>query len=368
MSDSLTVPVKCVLPGCHNPDFPSHHFPELTWNHYRDTFRALHKNPSLPDKQWPIYDIWHQMLNKIFGHIPTEETPVDGGRLWRWDRFRETVIKLLKSFQKEQFVFRQSRIPHGERLQARIGPSGNIFIHQGNKRIALLQEFRGGDFELTVEVIGRSPKWETLKHYLFPQGKEELYHPLPHPDFKGWPISQPCEERWAMIRKAITGFRRDRVLDLGCHTGWFCRRSRTEWGAEAVGIDNSPEAIAMGSLVNFWKVQEMVNNRIPSYVEYDIVEYILNRLDSDYDVCFCLSVVMHLFKNNPWDKVWEALNIVSHRCKVMFFDCGMGGYQSYLPFNKSNMVEQIKSYTQYTKSEFLGHGRRERRPLYMFSR
>lgn len=191
--------------------------------------------------------------------------------------------------------------------------------------------------------------WDELKSILLP----ELYQPIEHPDFDGWNVKQPCVERWEMIQREIGAA--GRMVDLGCHTGWFCRQfARLGW--TTWGIDKSADHIEIAREMDAWanipKTEYLVANLLETYVQ-------------PADVVLCLSVSMYLFEDR--DRGWNFFDELSQKCERMFMDFG-GMYADRLPFDKLNVIDQMLDRTEFKSGQLLGNSGFEERPLYVFQR
>jgi SAM-dependent methyltransferase len=181
-----------------------------------------------------------------------------------------------------------------------------------------------------------------------------LYQPLEHPAFADWAAMQPCTERWEMIAEAIDIQKPGTVLDLGCHTGWFCRQfSRHGW--QAIGIDRKGLEIEIASeLMRPWDGKPP-----PIYRLEDLAHAVLPAAN----VALCLSLIMYI-----WPKPgWELLNRISQAAPVMFCDWG-GMYAGRMPFAGDWLPFAITQRTQYTRFTKLGNTALESRPLFIFER
>ena len=360
-SETIKVRVGDVFTGVNCPEPEYNYFPELEWNHFEDTFEQLRRDHQLPCEQWAMFDVWNRQLEFRFGKIPEDGDTLDQGRLWAFDEFGPRMRRMSNSFREKGFV---DNFPMGENFKVKIHSDGLIYMVNGNKRVAACRLYHGLDFEIEAEVVDRHEEWDQFRNDLFPQGKNELYHPVIHPDFKDWPITQPCEERWAMMAPHLPTSDRP-VLDLGCHSGWFCRKF-SDAGYSVIGVDNEQEPIKLAT------AQRLFHRKLSFGIEYhkaDAVEFI-NTTDDQYSCVLCLSMIMHVFRIHGEEIGTEFLNTISKRTPLMFFDCGFGGYQKVLPFRKTNVQQFILSNTDFRESEVLGMGRRrnEARPLFMFKR
>lgn len=201
--------------------------------------------------------------------------------------------------------------------------------------------------ELATEIRARAAKHKEPQPY--------LYQPVEVcPEL---PAVQPCTERLELIVEALNDFGMDAeyegmVLDVGCHTGWFCRAfARMGW--RATGIDRSADWISTAG-----KMNEIlpISAPDPEYVVADVAKTLL----PESDVALCLSVSMYLFQSDGE----KALHRISEVADLMFFDFG-GMYVKNVPADESTIEEMIRGCTLYTESRKLGRSAIDR-PLYLF--
>jgi SAM-dependent methyltransferase len=191
---------------------------------------------------------------------------------------------------------------------------------------------------------------------LDPGGHQTLYQPLEHPAFRDWTAQQPCKERWRLIQSVdlpSTGL----CIDLGCHTGWFCRQfSRIGW--RTLGVDTKSLEIEIAR-----DLMSPFNGPIsPEYALGDIVDAVLPPAD----VALCLSVVMYLFNpqfGKTQRQAWGALQKISEVSPRMFLD--YGGMYCTVP---ASFPDDVLARTDYTRCQLLGRTDLESRPFYLFTR
>ena len=181
-----------------------------------------------------------------------------------------------------------------------------------------------------------------------------LYQPLEHPAFRDWEAQQPCIERWRMLGNALWLALPSKLLDLGCHTGWFCRAfSRHGW--RVVGIDKDLLAIEIASeLMRPWDGEPAPEYRLENLADASLPAV---------DVALCLSLVMYLFP----EPGWELLDRVSRAAPIMFLDFG-GQHAERCPFTATTIGDEILERTQYATWRQLGETALENRPFYVFER
>jgi len=200
---------------------------------------------------------------------------------------------------------------------------------------------------------------EEIKAELLEQnnGAKTLYQPLEHAEFSEWTHAQPCKERWLMITEHLDTSKQGTCLDLGCHTGWFCREfANLKW--KVTGIDKNPLAIeiARDHMASHGSTDS------PSYRTGDFREMKLPRVD----VILCLSLVMYLFDEGKKDG-WRTLHKLSGLSPIMFVDFG-GMYSGKLPFTQENASIEFVHNTDYASCELIGTTHMEERPFYLLRR
>lgn len=183
-----------------------------------------------------------------------------------------------------------------------------------------------------------------------------LYQPLEHPYFNKWPAQQPCQERWDMIERSTHLSTPGVCLDLGCHTGWFCRQF-SHFGWVSIGIDKDPVSLSVAR--GFMSAFD--GDPKPEYIEDDLCNLELPRAD----ITLCLSLVMYLFpENGPESDGWNFLWRVSLASPIMFLDYG-GDYSGHLP---RHLEQGVIDNTDYSSYRLLGRTSLQSRPFYIFQR
>lgn len=141
------------------------------------------------------------------------------------------------------------------------------------------------------------------------------------------------------------------VVDLGCHTGWFCRQfARGGW--KAIGIDRSKEWIGVARSLNGlfdvdadYRIGDIINDDVPKC-----------------DVALLLSAAMYLFDDPA--RGWAAMRRISEAAPMLFFDYG-GMYADRMP---PTFLDDLIPKTVYRHLSILGGSDFEQRPLYMATR
>lgn len=188
---------------------------------------------------------------------------------------------------------------------------------------------------------------------------EALYQPIEHPRLLDKPVVQPCAERLEMIRLKLLPMSAGRLLDIGCHTGWFSRAfARRGWSV--LGIDRSQDWLSMAKTLNALLDASVVP---PTYRCEDVQHW---PLWPSVDVALCLSVAMYLFEDEA--RGWSTFLQLSRAANKMFMDIG-GMYADRLPFDSTDTAEvigEVLDHTHYTHGQLLGYTDFENRPLFYF--
>lgn len=186
-----------------------------------------------------------------------------------------------------------------------------------------------------------------------------LYQPIESPELESETALQPCVERMELML-AVLGDRTGSLVDLGCHTGWFCRAfARRGW--DVLGIDKSADWVEVARGLNTGSNAE----NIPWLPAYRVMDLQGGGFPKS-DVALCLSVAMYLFQESA-EVGWTFLQRVSRCAPLMFFDFG-GMYAHHLPFNEATALEHIVANTDYSEGRLLGHTAFESRPFFVFNR
>lgn len=165
---------------------------------------------------------------------------------------------------------------------------------------------------------------------------------------------QPCFERWEYIKPFVVG--KGTVLDVGCNTGWFCRKFASV-GWLAIGIDRNEDWLQAAIDQNPKLTTDL---QWPEYVRGDVL--MMNLPEAD--IALCLSVAMYLFDDPA--KGWTFFDNLSRRVPIMFMDFG-GMYAHRLPFTEETVIGEMKARTAYRSGRLLGRTNFEHRPFFLFT-
>ena len=169
----------------------------------------------------------------------------------------------------------------------RVRADGDIGCDDGFHRLNILHH-RGEP--LVGWVAERAPEWvalrESVRVKLDTKGwKGKLYHPIPHPDFGGWPVHHPSPPPLVGM---VVKYGLRRVLDLGTHFGYALYSLRNHVG-EGIGVERDPVACSVAKLV-------LSRSRMTA-VREDLAKYL--RRAPEVDLVLALNVLHHV----PLDEV-----------------------------------------------------------------
>ncbi len=360
-NNSLHVGVGSLFPGTHINPGTNLYFPELTWKVYQDTFSMLNKHPKTYGHTWELREMWTRICEKRFGYEPKGgESPDDGGA-WAWPVVEACFRRMHASYNLHGYV--PPKISAGEHYQVAINADGRMCVLQGNKRVALLRMHKGLKYKIDVEVVKQAPGWIAVKESIRRASgdKEVCYQPMSHPDLASWQITQPCKERLKMMSATEPS---KSILDLGCHTGWFCRKLKTA-SNRVVGVEENAGLIQAAQTRDTWRYENPPHR--PEYVHSTIGEY-LDSQSEQFDTCLYLSIIMHVFARLEHGEAWAQLKQISQRTQRMYMDIVYGGYAKHFPFTPETMPDEVIKYTEFTSFKLLGRTNHENRPFYVFQK
>lgn len=147
---------------------------------------------------------------------------------------------------------------------------------------------------LVAKVVERDEGWHYLRERVQARmqsnaWKGKLYHPIPHPDFRGFPIHHPTPPP---LLEFVKQHEVRSALDVGCHFGWSLYSLRSAI-SEGVGVDIDPITHRVASLVLGQCGMQAVNE--------DVLRYLQKR--QHFDLVLALNVLHHV----PLDKTLALL-------------------------------------------------------------
>jgi len=361
--EMMTVAARDLLPGAWWTDPATRS--ELTWAAYEATYRMLMERPEATGPELPLYEPWNAWCRRRFGFLPTGAEAPDQGGLWTFASVERCARALLAGFQAKGGYDPTPTLSAEWPIRILITSNGRMPLIEGNNRVALIRVFHGLDYEFQVGVFRREDAWRSQRRYLLGVGggRQRLYQPLPHPDFRTWEVAQPCIERWGMMAPVLGTSFRGSVLDLGCQTGWFSR-AFAEAGCRVDAVDCDQRILQVAEIASEFREDGRPK---PRYICGNLVDYLAARSEPA-DVCLFLSTIMHVFRQEGHDGGWAALRRISQLAPLLFLDCVWGGYSPHLPFSIDTICKEIIAHTEFTDARQLGWTDHEHRPFYVFTR
>jgi SAM-dependent methyltransferase len=218
-----------------------------------------------------------------------------------------------------------------------IDDRGQVRLIEGRRRTSLAAA--SGKQAIDCRIIWRHPDWIALRDHIlaeYPEGG--LYNVIDHPDFSGILTRRASEWRWGLIYnwclrrtpkasapwhgwgtpgaywritdpegpRANVVFQRLRVLDIGCHFGFFSNRW-ARLGAEVTGLELNDDY--RQTAIKLRQAQDTTWNIRAARVE--------DEADLSCDIAFYLSVAHHQTQQQA-DEVLRLLD--AGGCKAIFFD------------------------------------------------
>lgn len=145
-----------------------------------------------------------------------------------------------------------------------------------------------------------------------------LYNPLPFPEFSDIPHQRDAVgERFNLMETMLPRpFKRGRLLDLGCHTGYNCFRF-TERGFKCTGVELDPLTAEIARDVN--ELKQTGIEFINAAASIDLVRQL-----GHFDVILFLSTFQWVVYAEGFEAATALLAEVQKHCDVLFFETSMG--------------------------------------------
>lgn len=263
---------------------------------------------------------------------------------------------LAEGWLKREIGFFKDIRDNGFDISKRVNPitggisgDGRIHVIDGNHGVSILIYLKH-DSRIPINILNRDDEWVRFKsglHEIY--GKKLLYQPLEHPDFQDWKVEHPCIDRWDTIKDHIVG---ERVLDIGCLTGWFSRRI-AESGRSVVGVDSDSRVLGAAKIISAYKGFSSDN---PSFLNMGFEKLLGDG--AKFDTILCLNVLHHYIRNSQ-KKMLDAVKLMSEHSEHLILELETKN----IPIKWD--PELILKETSYSKYEVL---KRENRPIYVYTK
>ncbi len=246
---------------------------------------------------------------------------------------------------------------HEDEIFINIGRNGEIIFNNGRHRLTFAKLLKID--KIPVKVTVRHKKWVAFKQEIseYSQNyKNRIYEKLTHPDLVNIPSAHKGS-RYSIIKENLT-ISQGRILDIGCHWGYFCHKFEEE-GFECCCVEKS------NLNLHFLKKLKKANNKKFEIISHSVFDMSKNML-VEFDVILALSVFHHFIKKeNTYKKLINLLKNL--KGKEMFFEPHNPEEpqmkKAYKNFINDNFAKFIVDNSHFTKFKIIGYSETGR-PLY----
>jgi SAM-dependent methyltransferase len=206
------------------------------------------------------------------------------------------------------------------------------------------------------QVRGYDDDWARLLDLLKKEAPGMLYAEVDHPFFDGMSIWRQSKPRFEAIASHI-GLR-DRVIDIGCFTGYFVHHLRM-MGVKADGVDVKKDAIEAARMLN------KVYHVDPEFYEADALALLTQ--ERDYNIGLLLSTVHHMERAKGPQYVKDLLRITPD---TMFIEVVRSGEEmaKTLDINADTFLAWMHRHTDYKQFEVIHKDLHQQRPMFLCRR
>ncbi len=207
---------------------------------------------------------------------------------------------------------------HGvlEPIDVIIGTSGEYVVYDGHNRFAISRVL--GHKSVPVRVLHIEEEWSDMKDEMEKEyGRKMVYNPVDHPDFVEWEIIRNDGRLKSIIDRmeilygnVKNDFVRKKVLDIGCHMGYFSMKL-AQCGANVTGVEGNQYYINVANKMSQF-------HRMPvNFIKDDAWVFMRNNKNK-YDYGLCLSFVHHY----PIEKAEELVRLMTRCTDTIYMDIG----------------------------------------------
>jgi len=199
---------------------------------------------------------------------------------------------------------------HEDEIAINIGRNGEMIFNNGRHRLTFAKLLKTD--KIPVKVTIRHKKWVAFKKEILEYSqnyKNKLYERLTHPDLVNIP-SLHKGKRYDIIKENLT-VKKGKLLDIGCHWGYFCNKFEEE-GFECYCVEKSR--------LNLYFLEKLkrAGNKKFEIIPYSVFEIPEDTL-VECDVVLALSVFHHFIKKEKvYKNLVKFLNVL--KGKEMFFE------------------------------------------------
>ena len=246
---------------------------------------------------------------------------------------------------------------HEDEISINIGRNGEMIFNNGRHRLTFAKLLKID--KIPVKVTVRHKNWVAFKKEIseYSQNyKQRVYEKLTHPDLANIP-SVHDGSRYDIIKKNLT-VEKGKLIDLGCHWGYFCHKFEEE-GFECYCVEKS--RLNLYFLKKLKKAEMRKFKIIPRSI-FDL----LDDMQRSFDVILALSIFHHFIKK---EKTYRKLiQFLKHlKGKEMFFEPHrteeFETKNFYRNFADDEFAEFIVENSSFNNFKFIGYSE-VGRPLY----
>ena len=264
-------------------------------------------------------------------------------RCAEWDRLFE---KIRKEGYKSGW--------HEDEVSVNIGRNGELIFNNGRHRLTFAKLLNID--KIPAKITVRHKEWVAFKKEILEYSlnyKNKVYEKLTHPDLSNIP-SVHNGSRYDIIKEHLTA-KKGKLLDIGCHWGYFCHRFEND-GFDCYGIENSRLNLY------FLKKLKKAENKKFIVIPYSIFA-LPGGIPKEFDVFLALSVFHHFIKNEvTYKKLIQFLKNL--KCKEMFFEPHNPEepqmQKAYRNFNEDGFAKFIVLNSSFSKFEKIGYSEQGR--------
>ncbi|MEJ2568821.1 MAG: methyltransferase domain-containing protein, partial [candidate division WOR-3 bacterium] len=199
---------------------------------------------------------------------------------------------------------------HEDEVSVNIGRKGELIFNNGRHRLTFAKLLKTE--KIPAKVTVRHKEWVTFKKEILEYSlnyKNRVYEKLTHPDLCSIP-SVHNGNRYDIIKEHLT-VKKGKLLDIGCHWGYFCHRFEED-GFECYCVEKSK--LNLYFLKNLKEAEKRKFKIIPHSI-FDIERKII----TESDVILALSVFHHFIKKeNTYRELIKFLQML--KGKELFFE------------------------------------------------
>jgi 2-polyprenyl-3-methyl-5-hydroxy-6-metoxy-1,4-benzoquinol methylase len=242
-------------------------------------------------------------------------------------------------------------------ITVNIGRNGELLFNNGRHRLTFGKLL--GMREIPAKVTVRHKEWVAFKKEIYEYSKKfdnKVYAPLLHPDLSNIP-SHYGDERFIIIKNHLT-VEGGRLLDIGCHWGYFCHKFEDK-GFDCYCVEKSNL-----NLYFLNRLKESENKK------FKVIPHSIFNLPSDmpaeYNVILALSTFHHFIKE---EKIYKRFIKFLKNIKgsEMFFEPHnpdepqmKGAFRNFSNDEFADFIVQNSSFANFERIGFSEYGR----PLY----